>query len=106
MSCSTVYETSRQNRLIVLKNIFEQNNVRYRILEESSKIDFSVGVKVQVHENDVKRAEALMRENGFLKDPLPETNEISMTKFWVWFIIALLFIVVAALFINRLRAEF
>lgn len=103
MSYSTIYETSQQNQVILLKNIFEQNNVRYKILDESTNTNFPIGVRVQVHENDLQRAEGLLRENGFLKDPLPGRNKISMTKFWIWFVVALLFLVVAAFFINMLR---
>ncbi|MCY2686253.1 putative signal transducing protein [Salinimicrobium sp. TH3] len=100
MAFITVYQTAQQNQLLLLKNIFEQNNLRYRILDESSNTNFAIGVRVQVHENDVKRAEGLLRVNGFIQDPAPGTGEVSMSQFWLWFVIAMICLVIAAFLIN------
>lgn len=102
MAYRTVYETSEQNQVILLKNILEQNNVRYKILDESTNTNFPVGVRVQVHENDVKRTEGLLLENGFLRDPAPGQTSVSMARFWLWLVIALIFIIIAAVLINML----
>ena len=102
MSYSTIFETSAQNQIILLKNIFEQNNVRYKILDESMNTNFPLGVRVQVHDNDMKRAEALLRENGLLGDPVPGQSSVSMAKFWLWLVIALVCLIFAAFLINLL----
>ncbi|WP_029033998.1 putative signal transducing protein [Salinimicrobium terrae] len=104
MAYTTVYETSEQNQIALLKNIFEQNNVRCRILDESTNSNFPIGARVQVHENDVVRAEGLLKENGFLQDPDPLESSVSRSKFWLWFIVAIICLVVAAFLINMLMS--
>lgn len=104
MAYSTIYETSQQNQIILLRNIFEQNNVRYNILDESTNTNFPIGVRVEVHENDYKRAEGLLIENGFLQDRATGPNSVSTSKFWLWFVIALVCLVVAAFLINMLMS--
>jgi hypothetical protein len=104
MSYTTVYETSQQNQIILLKNIFEQNNVRYKMLDETGNTNFALGVRFQVHNEDIKRAEALLRENGLLQDPAPGQTSVSMAKFWLWLVIALIFLIVAAFLINMMMS--
>lgn len=105
MSYSTIYETSEQNQIVLLKNIFTQNNVRYKILDESMNTNFPLGVRVQVHDNDMKRAEGLLRENGLLQDPAPGKSSVSMAKFWLWLVIALVCLIFAAFLINLLMQD-
>jgi hypothetical protein len=105
MSYSTIFETSAQNQIILLKNIFEQNNVRYRVLDEAANTNFALGVRIEVHDNDKKRAEALLRENGFLEGPAPGQSSVSMAKFWLWLVIALVCLIFAAFLINLLMQE-
>ncbi len=100
MAFITVYQTAQQNQLMLLRNIFEQNNLRYRILDESSNTNFAIGARVQVHKNDIKRAEGLLRENGFIQDPDPGNSTVSMSQFWLWFVVAMICLVVAAFLIN------
>lgn len=102
MAYTTVYETSQQNQVILLKNIFEQNNVRYKILDETANTNFALGVRIQVHNNDMKRAEGLLIENGLLQDPAPDQSSVSMAKFWLWLVIALVCLIFAAFLINLL----
>ncbi|HER40016.1 MAG TPA: hypothetical protein ENO10_02225 [Salinimicrobium catena] len=100
MNYTTIWETSRQNELILLKNIFEQNNIDYRFLDENTNTNFAVGVRVQVVRGQEEKAGALLRENGLLRDPSPGGERVSKTKFWTWLFIALLIIIIAAIFIN------
>ena len=105
MSYTTVHETSNQNKVILLKNLFEQNNIRYQVLDESTNTNFPIGARVQVHENDVKRAEGLMIENGFLQDRATGPRSVSRSKFWLWFVIAIICLAVAAFLITTLMQE-
>lgn len=104
MAYTTIYETSKQNEVILLRNIFEKNNVRYKILDESTNTNFPVGVRVQVHQNDVPRAEGLLIENGFLQDKATGPRSVSSSKVWLWFAIAIICLVVAAFLINMLMS--
>ena len=100
MSYSTIYRTARHNQIILIKGIFEQNNLDYRILEESNPADFPPDVKVQVKNSDESRALALLKENGFLSNPANSQDSVSMSRFWLWLVIALLAIITASFFIN------
>ncbi len=102
MSYTTIYETSQHSQIVLFRNIFEQNNVRYKILDETTNTNFPIGVRVQVFSGDFKRAEGLLKENGFLTDPIQDQNSISKSKFWLWFIIAIVCLVIAAFLINML----
>lgn len=100
MSYSTIYRTSRQNQIILIKGILEQNNLNYRILEESNPADFPPEVKVQVKNSDESEALALLKEKGFLSNSEDSQSSVSLAKFWLWLVIALLAIITASFFIN------
>jgi len=100
MHYTTIWETSRQNELILLKNIFETNDIEYRFLDENTNTNFAVGVRVQVKRGQEEKAGVLLRKNGLLRDPSPGNERVSQTKFWTWLFIALILIIVAAIFIN------
>lgn len=100
MDYTTIWETSRQNELILLKNIFEKNDIDYHFLDENTNTNFAVGVRVQVAKGQEEKAGALLRENGLLRDPKPGSERVSQSKFWAWMFIALILIIVAAILIN------
>lgn len=100
MSYSTIYRTARQNQIILLKGILEQNNIDYRILKASNPAGFPSEVKVQVKNSDESRALTLLKENGFLSDSADSPGSVSMARFWLWLVIALLAIITASFFIN------
>lgn len=100
MSYSTIYRTARQNQVILIKGIFEQNNLDYRILEESNPADFPPDVKVQVKNSDESRALALLKENGLLSNSANSQSSVAISRFWLWLVIALLAIITASFFIN------
>lgn len=100
MRYTTIWETRQQNELFLLKNLFEQNQIDYRFLDENSNTNFALGVRVQVARGQEERAGAILRENGLLKDPSPGAEKVSPTKFWIWLFVALLIVIVAAILIN------
>ncbi|SDK87530.1 hypothetical protein SAMN04488034_101730 [Salinimicrobium catena] len=98
MEYTTIWETRKQNQLFLLRNIFEQNNIDYRFLDE--KNTSGLVVRVQVVRGQEEKAGALLRENGLLKDPSPGAERVTPTKFWIWLFVALFIIIVAAVIIN------
>lgn len=100
MDYITIWETRQQNQLFLLRNIFEQNDIDYRFLDEQNNTNFALGVRVQVVRGQEEKAGALLRENGLLEDPSPGAEEVTQTRFWIWLFIALLVIIVAAILIN------
>lgn len=100
MQYTTIWETRQQNQLFLLKNIFEQNKIDYRFLDENSNTNFAMAVRVQVAHGQEEKAGALLRENGFIEDPSPNGSRVAPFRFWIWLFIALLIIVIAAFLIN------
>lgn len=101
MKYTTIWETTQQNQALLLKNIFEQNNIKYRFLDENSNTNFSLGVRIQVAQGQEAKAGAILRENGFVENPSSGGGQNVPAKYWVWLIIALLAIIVASVIINE-----
>ena len=102
MRYTTIWETNQQNHLILIKNLFEQNNIDYRFLDENTNTNFAVGARVQVAQGEEAKAGAILRENGILKDPSPGSTKVSQLKFWIWLVAALLLVIIASILINWL----
>ena len=101
MNYVTVWETAQQNQLVLLRNLFEQENLDFRILDQNTNNNFATGARVQVEEKDKTRAEAVLRDNGFLKARTVIRNEASGKSFWMWLFAALLLLIIAAALINE-----
>lgn len=100
MDYTTIWETRQQNQLFLLRNIFEQNNVDYRFLDEQNDTHSTLAVRVQVARGQEEKAGALLRENGLLNDPSPGAERVTPAKFWIWLLVALFIIIVAAILIS------
>ena len=97
----TVWETAQQNQLILLRNLFEQENLDFRILDQNTNNNFATGARVQVEEKDKERAEAVLRDNGFLRKRTIARDDVSSKGFWTWFFVAMLLLIIAAALINE-----
>lgn len=100
MNYVTVWETPRQNQLIILKSIFEQNNIKYRFLDEGTNTNFPVGVRVQVQESQAREARKLLEENGFVGTLEPRPDSGIATSFWWYLFLALLVIIIVSALVN------
>ena len=100
MPYTTIWESRQQNQLVLVKNIFEQNNIDYRFLDENSNTNFALGVRVQVAQGQEEKAGAILRENGLIKDPSPTGGRVAPLRFWIWLFVALLIVVIVAFLIN------
>lgn len=101
MNYVTIYRTAKENRILLLKGIFEENNIVHRILKETNPANIPGEVKVQVKDVDRTRAVALLKENGFVAHSAGKEDSVSMARFWLWLVIALLAIITASFFINH-----
>ena len=97
----TVWETAQQNQLILLRNLFEQENLDFRILDQNTNNNFATGARVQVEKKDKERAEAVLRDHGFLRKRTVARDDVSSKDFWTWFFAALLLLIIAAALINE-----
>lgn len=102
MSYKTIFETPEQHQVIIIKNIFETNNINYRFLDETTNVNFPLGVRVQVKENEASKAEALLRQNGFLNDPRSGRSAVSVSKLWMWIVVGLIILIIASVWISMM----
>ena len=102
MNYVTVWETAQQNQLVVLRNLFEKENLHFRILDENTNNNFLTGARVQVEEKDRQKAEDILRENGFAYTRDIAKHQASGKSFWIWFFAALIFLVVVAAVVYEL----
>ena len=100
MNYVTIYRTNKQNQIIILKGIFKENNINFRILRDTDPAEFPPEIKVQVVERDREKAQAVLRENGFISSPGDSQGSVAMAKFWLWLVIALLALITASFLIN------
>lgn len=100
MSFTTIYRTARKNRILLIKSILEQHHIKYRIIRESNPADFINEFKIQVQEENSSRAFILLKENGFLSLPSGGNDAFSMSKYWLWLVLALFAIITASFLVN------
>ncbi|WP_029037340.1 hypothetical protein [Salinimicrobium xinjiangense] len=101
MGYKTILYIDRQNQLILLETIFNQYNIRYRFLDKSARPNFPLGVRVQVEEGDLKRAQALLKEHGLLQETgNKDGSAVSMARFWLWMVITLILLIVISVIIK------
>lgn len=101
MKYITVFDAPHQNQVTIIRNLFEQNQLDFRILEESTNSAVPVGAKIQVEERDVERAKKILKENGFLGTPVPEPRSRLNVRFLWYLLLALILIVVISVLVNR-----
>lgn len=98
MEYITVYVTTDEREITVLKSLFESNNLDFKI---SGKKDAATTQEqyVQVAEKDRKEARILLRESGYLniEHSYREPSASSGKKWMFIFLAALVLILVAVL---------
>lgn len=100
MKYVTVFDTQRQNHVTIIRNLFEANQINFRILDEATNSAIPVGVRVQVIENQVLQAKNILKENGFYGTPEPEPDSALNYRFLWYLLFALILIVIISALIN------
>lgn len=100
MKYITIFDTPRQNQIAIIRHLFEENQIKFRILDEATNTAIPVGVRVQVVENQVLRAKNILKENGFYGTPEPEANSALNYRFFWYLFLALLLIIIISGLIN------
>lgn len=100
MKYVTVFDTLRQNQVTIIRNLFEANQINFRILDEATDSAIPVGVRVQVIENQVLQAKNILKENGFYGTPEPEPDSALNYRFLWYLLFALILIVIISALIN------
>ena len=102
MEYITVYETFRNSEAHILSNIFKNNNITYRLLDERTNDVVPIGLRLQVIKQDKDRALVLLRENGFLGRRLATTDESPTGKFWIYLFVGLLIVIIVGVVVSLL----
>ena len=100
MEYITVYETFKNSEAHILSNIFRNNGIRYRLLNERTNDIVPIALRLQVLDEDKDQALILIRENGFLGESLANTKETPTGKFWIYLFIALLVVIIVGVLIS------
>lgn len=95
----TIWNTTEQSKVLISRNILEQNGIDYRVLDEQMTANFPIGTRIQVAEDQEEKARAALRQSGLLYDPA--TVRVPEKSFWIWLFVALLVIIVASILINQ-----
>ncbi len=104
MRYSTIWSSPYKNQIILVKSTLEQNNISCRIVSDDTlRNHFPPGMLVQVPQEQRDRALRILRENDFLKEE-DRVSAVLQARFWVYLLLALLFIILAAIVINRTMA--
>lgn len=103
MGFITIIETSEGTKISIVRNIFQENNINFQILDENTNNTLPIGARVQVAEDQVERAKLLLRENGFLEEEkLTEEGDIPKSQFWTYLFFALLIVIIVGILIYWL----
>ena len=102
MEYITVYETFKSSEAHILSNIFQNNGIRYRLLDERTNEVVPIGLRLQVLDEDKDQALILIRENGFLGERLATTKETPTGKFWIYLFVALIIVIIVGVLISLL----
>lgn len=100
MGYFTIYNTSRQNKVLILKQLFEEHQIDYRVLKDIQNSAVPVGYKIQVIEEQGERAKNILKEHGFLRIPEPAPDSHMLSKFWIYLTMALFLIIVISVIIK------
>lgn len=99
MNYITILETTQQNELVLLRNLFEQHKIDYKIFDENVNTNFLVGVRVQVAEEQEGEAREILRENGLIEEKSAQGRKTSIISTRTWFLLAVLVIIITTLLI-------
>ena len=100
MKYITIFDTPRQNQVAIIRNLFEANQIKFRVLDEATNTAIPVGVRVQVIEDQVLTAKNILKENGFYGTPEPEPDSALNYRFLWYLLLALILIIVISAIIN------
>ena len=100
MGYISIYDSAERNEISIIKNLFEQHKIKYRVLDEVTNDTLPLGVRVQVWEGQEDLARVILTENGFLGHREDKVERVTKTRFWIYLGLALLAVIVAAVLIN------
>lgn len=100
MEFFTIYTTKDEQEVSILKNVYKEENIEFRILEP--EIAFEDPTSIQVADKDKERAKELLEQTGFLRlGSLHDQKPKRMAgKKWILIFLAALILVLVAILIT------
>ncbi len=102
MSYVTIYHTRQTNKEAIIRSLFEEHNINFRILNEATNSAVPVGKSVQVVEDQVKEASDILKANGFFGNTAANQGSGKNMKYWMILFLALLLVILFSVLINSL----
>lgn len=108
MEYFTIYSTNDNAEVSILRNLFEQKEIHYKVLGEVTNASAGIaatgnsGIRVQVREDDRERAKEVLVESGFLgqqKTHSRKSRRRPAVNKWVLIFLAVLVLVIVAILI-------
>ncbi|WP_029037341.1 putative signal transducing protein [Salinimicrobium xinjiangense] len=102
MEFFTIYSTRDEQEVSILKNVYEEEKIGYRILEPETSGTHEGQKRIQVAEKDREKARELLDQTGFLRvDSLHSHKPRRMPgKKWILIFLAALILVLVAILIT------
>lgn len=102
MKYETIYHTPHEHRVIIIRQLFEEHKINFRILNEATNAPIPVGKRVQVPVDQLEQAKNLLKEHGFLGSPKPDPETNENKRHWIILFLALLLVILFSIIINSL----
>lgn len=103
MKFFTIYSTKDEQEVSILKNVYTDENIDFRIVEpEASSVSSNDPKRIQVAERDREKARELLEQTGFLRvDSLHSQKPRRMAgKKWIFIFLAALVLILVSILIT------
>jgi hypothetical protein len=103
MNFFTIYSTRDEHEISILSNMYNEENINYKILDEDDSAEKEKDLKrIQVAEKDRDKARELLDQTGFLRIGLSHERNIrrGKGKKWILIFLAALVLVLVAILIT------
>ncbi len=101
MEYISIYATSDETEVAVLKSLFEERNVEYRVSEDNAITEEKNERYFQVAEKDRALAREILHETGYLKiDHAHREPSATRGKKWMFIFLAALVLILVAILIG------
>lgn len=109
MKYHTVYATTDKNEISVLKSLYREEEIDFKIVQEENPAA-SNGIpreRFQVVENDLEEAKELLDQTGFLSPDsvyATEPSPAQPSRKWIFFLLGALLLIILIFLIGWLMA--
>ena len=100
MEYTTIFTTLQQNQVVIIRHLFKEYGLDFRVLDQSVDNAIPAGVRVQVVHNQVGKAKETLKENGFFGTPEPKPEGKIMRRFWLYLLLGLLVLIIVSVLLN------